>query len=103
MGFLAESLRAADWAAANIDEVRAVLQTETQSGPEGVVAAYGENFHTGLHLSLSDERVDLLGVQKQFLYAHGFLAADFDLQSWVAHEPLEQARALVAAQKGTEE
>ncbi len=102
MGFLAESLRAADWAAANIDEVRAVLQTETQSGPEGVVAAYGENFHTGLHLSLSDERVDLLGVQKQFLYAHGFLAADFDLQSWVAHEPLEQARNLVA-QKGTAE
>ena len=101
VGFLAESLRAADWAAANIDEVRAVLQTETQSGPEGVVAAYGENFHTGLHLSLSDERVDLLGVQKQFLYAHGFLAADFDLQSWVAHEPLEQARALVAAQKDT--
>ncbi len=32
VGFLAESLRAADWAAANIDEVRAVLQTETQSG-----------------------------------------------------------------------
>jgi len=41
-------------------------------------------------------------VQKQFLYAHGFLAADFDLQSWVAHEPLEQARNLVAT-KGTAE
>jgi ABC-type nitrate/sulfonate/bicarbonate transport system substrate-binding protein len=99
IGFLAESLRAADWAAANVEQVRAVFQTETQSGPEGVVAAYGENFHTGLHLSLSDERVDLLGVQKQFLYAHGFLAHDFDLASWVAHEPLRQARAQLDAEK----
>lgn len=99
IGFLAESLRAADWAATNIDGVRAVLQAETHSGPEGVVAAYGEYFHTGLHLNLSEQRVDLLGVQKQFLYAHGFLASDFDLSSWVSHEPLEQARALIAAQK----
>ncbi|MDV7243098.1 MULTISPECIES: ABC transporter substrate-binding protein [Rhodococcus] len=99
IGFLAESLRAADWAAANVEQVRAIFQTETQSGPEGVVAAYGENFHEGLHLNLSEERVDLLGVQKQFLYAHGFLASDFDLESWVAREPLEQATAQLAAEK----
>lgn len=97
IGFLAQSLRAADWAAGDLDGVRAVLQRETLSGPEGVVAAYGEDFHRGLHPSLSDERIDLLGVQQQFLYTHGFLAADFDLQSWVAPEPLAQARALVAA------
>ncbi|WP_405493076.1 ABC transporter substrate-binding protein [Nocardia sp. NBC_00511] len=97
IGFLAQSLRAADWAAGDLDGVRAVLQRETLSGPEGVVAAYGEDFHRGLHPSLSDERIDLLGVQQQFLYTHGFLAADFDLRSWVAPEPLAQARALVAA------
>ncbi|MEV6066634.1 ABC transporter substrate-binding protein [Nocardia sp. NPDC052001] len=97
IGFLAQSLRAADWAAGNLDGVREVLQRETLSGPLGVVAAYGEDFHRGLHPSLSDERLELIGIQKQFLYTHGFLAADFDLDSWVAHEPLERARELVAS------
>ncbi|MET9489642.1 ABC transporter substrate-binding protein [Nocardia sp. NPDC006630] len=99
IGFLAQSLRAADWAAGNLEAVREVLQRETLSGPEGVVAAYGENFHKDLHPSLSDERVELIGIQKQFLYTHGFLAADFDLESWVAREPLERARELVESGK----
>lgn len=97
IGFLAQSLRAAEWATGNLDGVRAVLQRETLSGPEGVVAAYGEDFHRGLHPTLDEQRLELLGVQKQFLYAHGFLAADFDLESWVAPEPLARARELVAA------
>ncbi|MGY1897150.1 ABC transporter substrate-binding protein [Nocardia gipuzkoensis] len=97
--FLAQSLRAADWAAGDLQGVRDVLQRETLSGPEGVVAAYGENFHRGLHPSLSDERIELIGVQKQFLYTHGFLAADFDLDSWVVHEPLARARELVESGK----
>ncbi|MEU2175486.1 ABC transporter substrate-binding protein [Nocardia sp. NPDC019219] len=97
--FLAQSLRAADWAAGNLAGVRDVLQRETLSGPEGVVAAYGENFHRDLHPSLSEERIELLGVQKQFLYTHGFLAADFDLASWVTHEPLARARELVESGK----
>jgi ABC-type nitrate/sulfonate/bicarbonate transport system substrate-binding protein len=93
--FLAQSLRAADWAAGDLHGVREVLQRETLSGPEGVVAAYGENFHRDLHPSLSEERIELLGVQKHFLYTHGFLAADFDLDSWIAPEPLARARELV--------
>ncbi|TQM32310.1 ABC transporter substrate-binding protein [Nocardia bhagyanarayanae] len=99
VGFLAQSLRAAEWAKDNLDGVRAVLQRETLSGPDGVVAAYGADFHKDLHPSLSDERVELLGIQKQFLYTHGFLAADFDLESWVAREPLQRARELVAAER----
>ncbi|MGK8524330.1 ABC transporter substrate-binding protein [Nocardia asteroides] len=95
--FLAQSLRAADWAAGDLSGVREVLQRETLSGPEGVVAAYGDNFHRDLHPSLSDERIELIGVQKHFLYTHGFLGADFDLDSWVAHEPLAHARELVAS------
>lgn len=96
VGFLAASLRAADWAADHLDDVRTVLARETFSGPEGVTAAYGDGFHRGLHPTLSDERVELLGVQKQFLYSHGFLAADFDLEYWVDREPLEQAKALLS-------
>ena len=99
VGFLAQTLRAADWAAGHLDEVRTVLARETFSGAQGVEAAYGDDFHRGLHPTLSEERLELLDVQKQFLYTHGFLATDFDLASWVAPEPLQQASALLAAER----
>ncbi|MFC4605881.1 ABC transporter substrate-binding protein [Rhodococcus kronopolitis] len=99
VGFLAQSLRAADWAAGNLDRVREVLARETLAGPEGVAAAYRDGFHLDLHPSLSDERVELIDIQKQFLYTHGFLPADFDLESWVAREPLERARELLDSGK----
>jgi ABC-type nitrate/sulfonate/bicarbonate transport system substrate-binding protein len=103
IAFLAQSLRAADWAAGNLDAVRQVLQRETHSGSEGVAAAYGDGFHRSLHPDLSDERVGLLAIQKQFLLTHGFLAADFDLDAWVAREPIEAARALVARQAAADQ
>lgn len=99
VGFLTQTLRAADWAAGNLEEVRGVLARETFSGAEGVEAAYGNTFHRGLHPTLSEERIELLDVQKQFLYTHGFLATDFDLASWVAREPLQQASAQLAAER----
>lgn len=99
VGFLAQSLRAADWAATNLDTVREVLARETFSGPAGVAKAYGNEFHTSLHPSLSEERIELIDIQKQFLYTHGFLAHDFDVESWVAPEPLALALAEVAAER----
>ncbi|GAB2660367.1 ABC transporter substrate-binding protein [Prescottella soli] len=97
--FLAQTLRAADWAADNLDEVRDVLARETYSGTAGVEAAYGDTFHRGLHPTLAADRLELLDIQKQFLYTHGFLATDFDLASWVAPEPLAQARELLASDR----
>ena len=89
--FLVESLRAADWAAANLDGLRDVLAAETDSGSEGVLLAYKDGFHRSLHPTLDQERVDLLRVQKEFLLRYGFLGADFDFDGWVAPEPLQRA------------
>jgi 2'-hydroxybiphenyl-2-sulfinate desulfinase len=90
--FLAQTLRASDWAAENLGEVRTILSKETGSGSAGVESAYREGFHLSLHPDLSNERLALLEQQKSFLLVHGFLAEDFDLGSWVASEPLEEAR-----------
>jgi 2'-hydroxybiphenyl-2-sulfinate desulfinase len=95
--FLAESLRAADWAADNLQTVREVLQAETHSGPDGVATAYRDGFHTTLHPDLSAERLELLAVQKDFLYAHGFLVADFDLDAWVDFGPIAAAQEVLAS------
>jgi 2'-hydroxybiphenyl-2-sulfinate desulfinase len=99
VAFLAQSLRAADWAASNLEGVREILQRETRSGPDGVLTAYRDGFHRSLHPDLSAERLDLFTRQKDFLLVSGFLAADVDVQAWAAHEPLDAAIALLAAEK----
>lgn len=99
--FLVQTLRAAEWATHNLDEVRTILQRETRSGPEGVLAAYGDQFHTSLHPTLSPERLELFDRQKEFLLLYGFLSRDVELSDWVDHEPLRAAQQLLAAETST--
>ncbi|MEU9891237.1 ABC transporter substrate-binding protein [Sphaerisporangium sp. NPDC051011] len=91
-GFLAQTLRAADWARGDLGRVREILSAETRSGADAVATAYRGDFHHSLHPDLSAERLGLLRVQKDFLLVHGFLDADVDLDAWVAPEPLALAR-----------
>ncbi|TYB45606.1 ABC transporter substrate-binding protein [Actinomadura chibensis] len=95
--FLTATLRAADWAAADLDGVRGILAGETRSGASGVRTAYRDGFHRTLRPDLSPERLDLLVKQKDFLLLHGFLAADVDVASWAAPEPLREVTARTAA------
>ena len=97
--FLAQTLRAADWARGNLAGVRSILEGETRGGAEGVITAYGDSFHQSLHPDLSQERLDLFRVQKKFMLLHGLLDADFDFDAWVDHRPLEAARKLQAARQ----
>lgn len=91
--FLGQTLRAADWAASNLDGVLEILKSETRSGDEGVTTAYRNDFHTSLHPILSKELLDLFKVQKKFTLIHGVLDRDFDLDAWVDPRPLAAARA----------
>jgi ABC-type nitrate/sulfonate/bicarbonate transport system substrate-binding protein len=93
--FLAQTLRAADWAAANLQGVYDILKRETRAGDAGVLAAYRDGFHRKLHPNLSADRVNLLHIQKTFMLVHGFLDRDFDLDAWVDPRPLAAARALL--------
>ena len=94
--FLAQTLRAAEWAKDNRDGLLRILQDETRAGAEGVDEAYRGDFHTTLAPDLSEQRLAFLDVQKTFLNLHGFLEADFDLADWVDHRPLQAARELLA-------
>lgn len=92
VGFLAQSLRAAAWALDDPDGVQRALQAETwASGTDTIAAAYGTDVHRSLQPTLSQERVRLIGLHKDFLYRHGFLAHDFDIADWVDRGPLEAA------------
>jgi ABC-type nitrate/sulfonate/bicarbonate transport system substrate-binding protein len=89
--FLEETLRAADWAADNLDGVLDILQSETFGSRDAVAAAYRDGFHKSLHPDLSEERLRLFDQQKKFLWLHGFSDRDFSLEDWVDRRPLEAA------------
>lgn len=97
--FLAQTLRAADWAAGNRDALNAILEDETRAGSQGVAEAYRGDFHTTLAPDLSPQRLAFLDTQKTFLNLHGFLERDFDLADWVDHRPLQAAHDLLAQRR----
>lgn len=94
--FLAQTLRAAQWASAHRAELNTILESETKAGSAGVAEAYRGDFHTTLAPDLSAQRLDFLGIQKKFLHLHGFLERDFDIAEWVDHRPLQAAYELLA-------
>ncbi|MDH0650016.1 ABC transporter substrate-binding protein [Pseudomonas sp. GD03858] len=97
--FLAQTLRAAAWAAGNRDALNAILEDETRAGSQGVADAYRGDFHTTLAPDLSPQRLAFLDTQKTFLNLHGFLERDFDLADWVDHRPLQAAHDLLAQRR----
>jgi ABC-type nitrate/sulfonate/bicarbonate transport system substrate-binding protein len=91
--FLEQTLRAADWASGNLAELKHILTRETLSGIPGVEAAYRDDFHRSLHPDLSQDRVDMLAAQANFLWLHGFLDSRVDVRRWVDARPLQAALA----------
>jgi ABC-type nitrate/sulfonate/bicarbonate transport system substrate-binding protein len=93
--FLAVTLRAADWVAAQPNRLREILEFETAGSAAAVDQAYAR-LHEGLHPTLDADRLALFEQQKKFLFTHGFLDADFALDDWIDPRPLEAARAINA-------
>lgn len=81
--FLARVIAAGDWAAAHPDETVVYIARETGSTADWVREAYGANAHGALATFLSGEAIGALARFKDFLFAHGFLEADFDAHAWI--------------------
>lgn len=94
--FLAQVLRAGEWAKTNLTGVYDALHKETGASIEGLKTAYKNDFHKTLTPDLSDERVALFRQQKNFLLNHGILDRDFDYDAWIDRRPLEAAWKLLA-------
>ncbi|HEY0280000.1 MAG TPA: hypothetical protein VGC32_17180 [Solirubrobacterales bacterium] len=81
-------LDAADAAALDPGPLHARVAADTGADPDAAAGAYGA---VRLHPRLDDELVEALDRQRAFLHAHGFLAADLDLDAWIDPEPLAEA------------
>lgn len=93
--FLAQVLRAGEWAKTNLNGVYDALHKETGASIEGLKTAYKNDFHKSLTPDLSEERVTLFRQQKNFLLTYGILDRDFDYDAWIDRRPLEAAWALL--------
>lgn len=89
--FLEQTLRAADWSAIHLDELRPILAEETWSSIAGVDTAYRGGFHRALHPDLSPDRVGMLAAQAEFLLQAGFYEKPVDVETWVDPRPLAAA------------
>ena len=97
VAFLAETLKAADWATSHPGAAREIVARETRAPLDQIVRTYGADFHLGLHPDLSDERIGLLDRQRHFLRRTGFLKADVDLAAWVEPAAMREAEAQARA------
>lgn len=91
---LARTLDVADWAATHPGDVTRYVAREVRSAEHWVQRAYGGGLHRQLDIGLDTQALDALGHFKRFLFAHGFLPADFDFAQWVDPAPLAAAHAL---------
>lgn len=89
--FLEQTLRAADWSATHLDELKPILAQETWSSIAGVDTAYRGGFHRALHPDLSADRVHMLAAQAEFLLGAGFYETAVDVEAWVDARPLAAA------------
>lgn len=89
--FLEQTLRAADWAATHLADLKPILAEETWSSIAGVETAYRNGFHRALHPTLSPDRVDMLQTQAEFLWLSGFLDSPVDVAAWIDPRPLTAA------------
>ncbi|MEX0731777.1 MAG: ABC transporter substrate-binding protein [Aquisalimonadaceae bacterium] len=91
--YLRQVLNAAEWAESHREETIQLFANEIGTSFEWADAAYGPDVHRKLRPSLDEELVSALDVQKAFLLEHGFLPADFPLDSVIERTPLELALA----------
>jgi ABC-type nitrate/sulfonate/bicarbonate transport system substrate-binding protein len=93
--YLAQVLRAAQWAKTHRQEAASIIAREVSVVDEWVPEAFDETVYDNLEPSLRPDLVEALGVRKDFLLKHGFIQTDFSISDWIKPEPLAAAHELL--------
>lgn len=94
--YLGALIRAAEWTEANPAEGLAALTREDGRADSEIIAATFPRYATSLRPKLTQDYIDGLTAQKDFLLEWGFLDADFSVVEWVDSGPLEEAERIHA-------
>lgn len=98
--YLAQVLRAAYWARTHRQEAGALIAREVSVAQEWLPHAFDSRLYENLLPTLDAPLVEALRVRKDFLYAQGFLPADFSIEDWIDPRPLALAHDLLRASDG---
>jgi ABC-type nitrate/sulfonate/bicarbonate transport system substrate-binding protein len=90
--YVAQLIRAANWAAHNEDAVRRAMAIETGTAEYWLNQGIGPDVGKQLAISLDETLVSALEVRKNFLLEHGFIRHDFDIRAWIDPQPLRNAQ-----------
>lgn len=92
--YLAEAIRTARWARRAPQSAKRLIARDAGVAEEWVNTIYSPGVVDALEPSLDPELIARLDDQKSFLLKWGFIKHDFDVSTWIAHEPLAAARLL---------
>jgi len=90
--FLARVVAIGAWSAAHPAETAAYIARETGAQEHWVKQAYGADLHLHQYNDLAETSIRGLESYKNFLLQRGFLAADFDVKSWIDPRPLAEVQ-----------
>ncbi|SED88192.1 ABC transporter substrate-binding protein [Rhodobacter sp. 24-YEA-8] len=96
--YVAQVIRTARWAKANPGEARRRIGRDTGMPEETVPLAFNPQIAETLEASLAPDLIERLSRQKDLLLRFGIISNDFEVADWVAHGPLDRARAIVEAE-----
>ncbi|TQI66827.1 ABC transporter substrate-binding protein [Clostridium sp. KNHs216] len=100
--YVKELLLAAEWAKTNREEALALLAKQTLGTVGQTVSSHSNGFYRELAPNLSQESLQALEGQKRFLYDHGYLKKDFDLDKWADDRFLKAALAEIHSEQKKE-
>lgn len=97
----ARALQAVEWAKNNRSEAIRIVAQEQNRSEYQTEETYGDQFQPTLELGLEPRQIAALHEVKNFLFKHGIIPKDFNVDSWIDPHPLEAARALVEERRKT--
>lgn len=95
--YVAQVVRAAQWAREHDGQARRQLALETASAEAWLDEGTGAGSIARLDISLDETLLDALEQRKNFLLRHGFIRNDFDVRRWADAGPLARAQASLGA------
>ena len=78
-----------------------IVARETNRTEFQTEETFGAEFQSSLELGLEPRQIAALHDVKNFLFRHGIIPKDFDVDAWIDPRPLAQAREIVAERRKT--
>jgi 2'-hydroxybiphenyl-2-sulfinate desulfinase len=101
--YVKQVLLAAEWAKTHLPETLELFSKQVHGTIGEVNASLPINFHKHLTPNLDREGLFALEGQKRFLYDHGFIKKDFDIEKWADRSFLKAAWAEIRNEEEEEE